>query len=98
VVVAGDLFLLLWDDAILTHFRAEDPPPFAACGSSSSSRSRQWLVPDGASWEQLEQVLTEHYLFCRLANSLMGEAHNLWEFFAAQKGVRCRECDYLADR
>eukprot|EP00775_Hariotina_reticulata_P005922 gene5922-6162_t len=93
----GDQFLLLWDEAILKHFRTEDPPPFAAGGSSGSS-SRQWLVPEGGSWEATEQVLTEHYLFCRQANRRMGEAHNLWEFYAAQKGVQCRECEYLAER
>jgi hypothetical protein len=33
----GDLFLLLWEPQILSHFRQIDPPPYIAPSKSSSS-------------------------------------------------------------
>lgn len=92
----GDEFLLLWEPRVLQHFRAVDPPPYSDVTScSTSSVAPAWAVPEAASWQDVEALLSDYFVFCLEVSSVMGEAHNAWELIADEKGLDCHWTEEL---
>jgi hypothetical protein len=76
--------------------------PTAAASSSGSNKAARsaagcWAISEGAGWEAVERQLSAFYSYSAKMQGLMGEAHNLWEFWADRYGAGHDYCTYLAD-
>lgn len=71
----------------------------SSSGSNKGARSAAacWAIAEGAGWEFVERQLSAFYSYSAKMQGLMGEAHNLWEFWADRYGAGHDYCTYLAD-